>query len=79
MKNISRRLMVLRLCIYGSAAHADNESIALFTKNQTNPYFESVRLGAQSAAKEMHVTRQGAVGRFRDFRGRWDCRPLATF
>ncbi len=56
MKNISRRLMVLGLCIYGSAAHADNESIALFTKNQTNPYFESVRLGAQSAAKEMHVT-----------------------
>src|ERR1700733_7110988 len=56
MKNISRRLMVLGLCIYGSAAHADNESIALFTKNQTNPSFESVRLGAQSAAKEMHVT-----------------------
>jgi ribose transport system substrate-binding protein len=56
MKSISWRFMVLVLCLYGSAAYADKESIALFTKNQTNPYFESVRLGARSAANELHVT-----------------------
>jgi len=54
--NILRNAVALALCLFGSAAHADNESIALFTKNQTNPYFQSIRLGAQSAAKEMHVS-----------------------
>jgi ribose transport system substrate-binding protein len=48
--------MALALCLCGSAAHADNESIALFTKNQTNPYFQSIRLGAQSAATQLHAT-----------------------
>jgi ribose transport system substrate-binding protein len=38
-------------------AHAQGgERIALFTKNQTNPYFQAVRLGADSAAKQMNVT-----------------------
>jgi len=56
MKNVYSRFMVFVLCAYGSVAYADKESIALFTKNQTNPYFESVRLGARSAADKMHVT-----------------------
>jgi len=30
-------------------------TIAVFTKNQTNPYFQSVRLGAESAARQAHV------------------------
>lgn len=29
------------------------EQIALFTKNQTNPYFQSIRLGAEDAARQM--------------------------
>jgi ribose transport system substrate-binding protein len=32
------------------------ESIAVFTKNQTNPFFQTVRLGAESAAKQMNAT-----------------------
>ena len=28
----------------------------MFTKNQTNPFFQAVRLGADSAAKQMHAT-----------------------
>jgi ABC-type sugar transport system substrate-binding protein len=32
------------------------ESIAVFTKNQTNPYFQTVRLGAENAAKQMNVS-----------------------
>lgn len=35
---------------------ADNETIAVFTKNQTNPYFQSVRLGAENAARQMRAT-----------------------
>jgi ribose transport system substrate-binding protein len=31
----------------------DGEEIALFTKNQTNPYFQSIRLGADDAARQM--------------------------
>jgi ribose transport system substrate-binding protein len=32
------------------------ERIAVFTKNQTNPLFQVVRLGADSAARQMHAT-----------------------
>ena len=32
------------------------DRIAVFTKNQTNPYFQSVRLGADNAAKQMNAT-----------------------
>jgi ribose transport system substrate-binding protein len=56
MKRIPQLALVLALSVCGSAAHADSESIALFTKNQTNPYFQSVRLGALSAAKQLNVT-----------------------
>ncbi len=35
------------------AARADGETIAVFTKNQTNPFFQNVRVGAASAAKQM--------------------------
>ncbi|WP_152624063.1 sugar ABC transporter substrate-binding protein [Cupriavidus sp. IDO] len=37
------------------AAHADGERIAVFTKNQTNPYFQVVRQGADAAAKSMNA------------------------
>jgi ribose transport system substrate-binding protein len=34
-------------------AKAENEHIAVFTKNLTNPYFQGVRLGAEQAAKSL--------------------------
>lgn len=37
---------------FGAAAQS-GEKIAVFTKNQTNPFFQVVRLGADSAAKQM--------------------------
>jgi ribose transport system substrate-binding protein len=47
--------LAIALLACGTLAHADGENVAVFTKNLTNPYFQSVRLGAQSAAKEMHA------------------------
>ena len=47
--------LALALCACGTLAHADGENIAVFTKNQTNPYFQSVRLGAQNAAQQLHA------------------------
>ncbi|EYS85946.1 LacI family transcriptional regulator [Cupriavidus sp. SK-4] len=38
-----------------TAAHADGERIAVFTKNQTNPYFQALRQGADAAAKGMNA------------------------
>jgi ribose transport system substrate-binding protein len=37
------------------ARKTEGDRIAVFTKNQTNPYFQSVRLGADNAAKQMHA------------------------
>jgi ribose transport system substrate-binding protein len=34
----------------------DRPTIAFFTKNQTNPYFQSIREGADSAARELDVS-----------------------
>lgn len=39
-----------------SGALAAGEKIAVFTKNNTNPYFQAVRLGADSAAKQMNAS-----------------------
>jgi len=36
-------------------AYADNETIAILTKNQTNPFFQAERLGAAKAAENMHA------------------------
>jgi ribose transport system substrate-binding protein len=44
------------LCTVTGIAQADGENIAVFTKNLTNPYFQSVRLGAANAAKQMHAS-----------------------
>jgi ribose transport system substrate-binding protein len=38
-----------------TAALADGETIAVFTKNQTNPYFQAVRVGADAAAKSLNA------------------------
>ena len=34
-------------------ANQGGDQVALFTKNQTNPYFQSIRLGAENAASQM--------------------------
>ncbi|RXT55995.1 LacI family transcriptional regulator [Bosea sp. Tri-44] len=39
--------------LISSAALAAGETIAVFTKNQTNPYFQTVRVGAEVAAKSL--------------------------
>src|SRR5437763_17081028 len=37
------------------STRADGETIAVFTKNQTNPYFQIERVGADDAAKAMNA------------------------
>jgi len=39
-----------------NAGKTGGETIAVFTKNQTNPFFQTVRLGAENAAKQMNAT-----------------------
>lgn len=53
----THRLALLALVLGGaSLAQAQSgERIAVFTKNQTNPFFQAVRLGADSAAKQLNV------------------------
>jgi len=43
------------LLFFSRVLHADNEKIAVFTKNQTNPYFTMLRMGAENAAKQMNA------------------------
>lgn len=46
----------IALAAAGGAFAQSGEKIAVFTKNQTNPFFQVVRLGAESAAKQMGAT-----------------------
>jgi ribose transport system substrate-binding protein len=55
MKSIYAGLNVLAAAVVSTAAWADGETIAVFTKNQTNPYFQAVRVGADAAAKALNV------------------------
>jgi ABC-type sugar transport system substrate-binding protein len=48
--------LVALAALGASAAQASGEKIAVFTKNNTNPYFQAVRLGADSAAKQMNAS-----------------------
>jgi ribose transport system substrate-binding protein len=52
MKTTRLLIAAIVLCTAG-AARADNETIAVFTKNQTNPFFNNVRVGAESAARQL--------------------------
>ena len=53
-KNVVATALTASLCASQPlAAHADGETIALMTKNQTNPFFTAERLGAEKAAQEM--------------------------
>jgi ribose transport system substrate-binding protein len=55
MKSIYAGLSVLAATVVSTAAWADGETIAVFTKNQTNPYFQAVRVGADAAAKALNA------------------------
>src|ERR1700759_755197 len=54
-KTIYAGLGALAAASLTTAAWADGETIAVFTKNQTNPYFQAVRVGADAAAKVLNV------------------------
>ncbi len=56
-KHVSVKLLLSATAFFCASfnAYADGESIAVFTKNQTNPYFQVVRLGAEAAAKQMNA------------------------
>jgi ribose transport system substrate-binding protein len=43
------------IVIPASRVNADGERVAVFTKNQTNPYFTMLRMGADNAAKQMNA------------------------
>jgi ribose transport system substrate-binding protein len=62
MKNKFRFLAATAtIALLSSAAHADGEKIAVFTKNLTNPLFAEIRAGADDAAKQMNATTQHYV------------------
>ena len=46
-------LPLLMATAFTTGARADGETIAVFTKNQTNPYFQAVRVGTETAAKSL--------------------------
>src|SRR3974377_726765 len=52
MKTTRLAIAAILLCTAG-AARADNETIPVFTKKQTNPFFNNVRVGAENAAKQL--------------------------
>jgi ribose transport system substrate-binding protein len=53
MRRLLRPTLALAALICAGPAFAANETIAVFTKNQTNPYFQAVRVGAETAAKSL--------------------------
>jgi ribose transport system substrate-binding protein len=56
MKPVSTTIIVAAaLAALSGTAHCDGETIAVFTKNQTNPYFQAVRIGADSSAKALNA------------------------
>ncbi|HXD39394.1 MAG TPA: sugar ABC transporter substrate-binding protein [Ramlibacter sp.] len=56
LQTMTLTLAALAALAGASAARADNERLAVFTKNQTNPYFQVVRLGTEAAARQMKAT-----------------------
>lgn len=54
MNKLRFTIVGLSMAFAGSAL-ADGETIAVFTKNQTNPFFQAVRVGADVAAKQLNA------------------------
>ncbi|MEP9379678.1 sugar ABC transporter substrate-binding protein [Aquabacter sp. CN5-332] len=55
MLNLKSLAVAIPAAFLATAALADGETIAVFTKNQTNPYFQAVRVGADNAAKSLNA------------------------
>ena len=55
MKYLAISVTAVLTALFSSPALADGETIAVFTKNQTNPYFQAVRVGTETAAKLLGV------------------------
>lgn len=58
MMKIKTRLLAATAALFALTSPCQaqrGEVVALFTKNQTNPFFQAVRLGAESAAKQMNA------------------------
>jgi ribose transport system substrate-binding protein len=55
MKYLGISVTAVLTALFSNAALADGETIAVFTKNQTNPYFQAVRVGTETAAKTLGV------------------------
>lgn len=55
MKYLGISVTAVLTALLSNAALADGETIAVFTKNQTNPYFQAVRVGTETAAKTLGV------------------------
>jgi ribose transport system substrate-binding protein len=55
MKYLTISLTAALTALIGGPAFAADETIAVFTKNQTNPYFQAVRVGTETAAKTLGV------------------------
>ena len=56
LQTMTLALAALAALAATGVARADNERLAVFTKNQTNPYFQAVRLGTEAAARQMKAT-----------------------
>jgi ribose transport system substrate-binding protein len=55
MKYLSISVTAVLTAFLYNAGLANGETIAVFTKNQTNPYFQAVRVGTETAAKKLGV------------------------
>src|SRR2546428_11796864 len=55
MKRLSVALLSLALLSSCARKTETGDRIAVFTKNQTNPFFQTVRMGADNAAKQLNV------------------------
>jgi len=53
MKALVRASLAGAFALVAGSALADGETIAVFTKNQTNPFFAAIRIGAEKAAKSL--------------------------
>jgi ribose transport system substrate-binding protein len=53
MKSLRTFVVALPAVLLAGGAFAAGETVAVFTKNQSNPYFQTVRVGADAAAKAM--------------------------
>ena len=53
MKYFALGITVVTATLVATTGWATNETIAVFTKNLTNPYFQAVRVGAETAARSL--------------------------